>query len=297
MGGDRLPSDFADPWEHVRLLSDRNRNDVLLEMLARRVPGKRVLEVGCGTALLSCVAARLGASRVIAVEVTELADQARALVRDAGLEDRVEVVRARLEDLEVQPVDLAFSELLNADPFFEGVMPAMTSAVKWVVPGGRWSPVRVKVYVALAWCDEPPNEFARAAAEVKRICERTGLDAVPWLRALDVWHPHRYVTHAERPLSVPVCAYDLPVPTLPAEVPEEVRVFVRSTVDGEVGGAMVWFAAEVDDDLWMTNPPGGGSHWGQMVCGWTHKITVRKNQRVELVVRRIGSEVVVIPAG
>ena len=66
-------------------------------------------------------------------------------------------------------------------------------------------------------------------------------------------------------------------------------------VEGEVGGALVWFSAEVDDDLWMTNPPGAGSHWGQMVCGWTRGLSVRRGQRVALTVRRMGSEILVVP--
>ena len=54
-------SQFADPWEQLRLLSDAPRNALLIELLRRRAPGARVLEVGCGTGLLSCAAAALGA--------------------------------------------------------------------------------------------------------------------------------------------------------------------------------------------------------------------------------------------
>ena len=50
---------FADPWEHVRLLSDAHRNKALLDVLGRHVPGRSVLEVGCGTGLLSLIAARV----------------------------------------------------------------------------------------------------------------------------------------------------------------------------------------------------------------------------------------------
>jgi SAM-dependent methyltransferase len=292
--GAELPVDFADPWEHIRLLSDRARNDALLTMLARRAPGARVLEVGCGTGLLSCVAAQLGATRVTAVEVTELADRAKELVAASGLQDKVEVIRGRMEDLEPRPVDLAFSELLNADPLFEGVLPAMDAAVKWVVPGGRWSPTRVRIYVALAWVEEPALEFTRATEEVRRICAAYGLRPEPWLSTLDVWHPHRFTTNAERPVSSGVCALDLPIGQ-GEPAPQETLVWVTSTVDGAVGGALVWFSAEVDDDVWMTNPPGAGSHWGQMVCGWTRPLTVRRGQRVALRLRRVGSEILVVP--
>ena len=78
-------SGFANPWEHIRLLSDSPRNEVLIQLLAKRAPGARVLEVGCGTGLLSCIAAKLGAAEVIGVEPTPLIEVARELVKENGL--------------------------------------------------------------------------------------------------------------------------------------------------------------------------------------------------------------------
>ena len=87
-----------------------------------------MLEVGCGTGVLSCLAARLGAKRVYAVEPTGLASVARDLAGANGVADRVVVLEGRVEDLDPRPVDFGFSELLNAFPFQEGVLPAMEAA-------------------------------------------------------------------------------------------------------------------------------------------------------------------------
>lgn len=292
--GPVLPGDFADPWQHALLLSDRSRNDALLRMLALRAPGARVLEIGCGTGLLSCVAAKLGAAHVFAVEPTPLVECARELVTANGLGDRVTVLEGRIEDLQVEPVDLAFSELLNADPFLEGVVPAMDVAAGWLAPGGRLSPRRLKVYVALAWMCEPPQEHALACSEVRRICAEAGLDPAAVLGTLDAWHPMRFVTHAERPVSTVACAFDLPLGT-GAPTPDRAEVTVRAKVEGDVGGALVWFSGEVDDEIWMSNPPGAGTHWGQLVCGWKRSVAVRPGSAVRLTVRRLGHEVVVVP--
>lgn len=289
-----LPLDFADPWEHIRLLSDRARNDSLLTLLERHARGKRVLEVGCGTGLLSCVAARLGATKVWAVETTELATRARRLVEANGLSDVVDVIRADLVDLAPEPVDLAFSELMNADPYYEGVLSAMEAAAKWVVPGGMLSPRRVQVHVGLAWVEEPPEEYRKAMAEVQRISSTYLLDPGPLLATLAVPHPHRFVTNGERAVSTVALAFDHPIGT--GVAPDETIVEVISHVDGAIGGAIVWFAAEVDEDVWMANPPGHGSHWGQMVCGWTAPLRVTVGQVVRLHVRRVGTEVIVLPA-
>jgi hypothetical protein len=187
-----------------------------------------------------------------------------------------------------------FSELLNADPFFEGVVPAMDAAAKWLVPGGKLSPRRLKVYVALAWANEPAEEFDLANREVRRICEAHDLQSNVLLDTLDVWHPMRFVTHAERPVSTIACAFDFEIGT-GAPAPDLAHIAVQARVDGAVGGALVWFSAEVDDELWMSNPPGAGTHWGQMVCGWTRALQVRGGEVIHLEVRRVGSEVVVAP--
>lgn len=294
MASEYLPSDFSDPWEHVRLLSDRTRNDTLVRLLERRAPGANVLEVGCGTGLLSCVAAKMGAKHVFAVEQTAIVERARALVAENGLSDRVTVIEGKLQDLEPKPVDFIFSELLNADPFFEEVHASMAAASRWLAPGGFLSPRRLKVYVALAWASEPAEEHAAALSEVERIGGAHGLSTGTLRETFDVRHPMRWVTHAERPVSSISAAFDLSIGT-DDPLPEEATVSVWSRVDGDVGGALVWFSAEIDDDLWMSNPPGAGTHWGQMVCGWTRPLRVRGGERVTLSVRRIGSEVVVSP--
>lgn len=46
-----------------------------------------VLDVGCGTGILSLFAARAGAKRVIAVDASDIAKKARKIVETNGLED------------------------------------------------------------------------------------------------------------------------------------------------------------------------------------------------------------------
>jgi protein arginine N-methyltransferase 3 len=45
-----------------------------------------VLDVGCGTGILSLFAARAGAKRVIAVDASDIAEKATQIVKDNGLD-------------------------------------------------------------------------------------------------------------------------------------------------------------------------------------------------------------------
>ncbi|GBG25943.1 Histone-arginine methyltransferase CARMER [Hondaea fermentalgiana] len=72
---------------------------------------KVVLDVGTGTGILAIFAARAGARKVYAVEASDMADCAERLVRANNLEGVVEVVKGKLEDIELpEKVDVIISE-------------------------------------------------------------------------------------------------------------------------------------------------------------------------------------------
>lgn len=286
---------FERPWEHLRLLSDGPRNEALLTLLQRRAPGAVVAEIGCGTGLLSLAAAKLGAERVYAIEPTKMADIAEQLVKDNGLGHVIEILRGKIEDFEPRPVDLAFSELLNADPFSEGVASAMRAARPWTAHGGRLSPSELRVWVALVSEGSSAREARRARGEIARIGSRYGLVLDALLEGLARPGSYRGVTSALSPVSLPACAWSL---TLGQQEPEpEVTVEVTPLRAGPVGGAVVWFEAALDEGLTLSNAPGGEDHWGQLLCAWPEERGVREGAPVRLQLSLAGGEVDVRFAG
>ena len=115
---------FADPWEQLRLLSDDRRNRILIDLISTHAPGNVVAEVGAGTGVFSLAAAALGARHVYAIEPSPLHRTISALVAANGLQDRVTVVPAHIQEAAPPPggADLVYSELLNVDPFAEEVL-------------------------------------------------------------------------------------------------------------------------------------------------------------------------------
>ena len=90
-----------------------------LDMLANDgFVGKRVVDIGCGTAVLAMGAARIWADTVLASDIDEVAvDVARANVVANGLEGRVNCVEAAGFDhpslAEAAPFDLVFANILK----------------------------------------------------------------------------------------------------------------------------------------------------------------------------------------
>lgn len=66
--------------------------------------GKVVLDVGCGTGILSMFAARAGASQVIGIECSSIIDQAKVIVEKNGFADKIILVKGKVEEVEL-PVD------------------------------------------------------------------------------------------------------------------------------------------------------------------------------------------------
>ena len=62
--------------------------------------GKRVLDVGAGTGILSFFAAKAGASHVYAVEASGMAQKAEKLAAGNGLKGTVSVLNKRVEEVD-----------------------------------------------------------------------------------------------------------------------------------------------------------------------------------------------------
>ena len=86
-----------------------------LELLEELVtPGMNILDVGCGSAILSIAAAGLGAGSVLGLEIDPVAEEvARSNLRDNGLDGKVRVALGSLPhaDLDADGYDIAVANI------------------------------------------------------------------------------------------------------------------------------------------------------------------------------------------
>uniref|UniRef100_A0A8C6L2A9 type I protein arginine methyltransferase n=1 Tax=Nothobranchius furzeri TaxID=105023 RepID=A0A8C6L2A9_NOTFU len=100
---------------HEEMLKDKVRTESYRDFMYRNAEvfrDKVVLDVGCGTGILSMFAARSGAKKVIAVDQSEIIYQAMDIVRSNNLEDKITLIKGRIEDIKlpVEKVDIIISE-------------------------------------------------------------------------------------------------------------------------------------------------------------------------------------------
>ncbi len=65
------------------------------------IMGKTVLDIGCGTGILSLFAASAGAKHVYGIDMATIANIAKNNIISNGFSDKISIFRGKMEDLEL----------------------------------------------------------------------------------------------------------------------------------------------------------------------------------------------------
>ena len=138
---------------HEEMLKDKVRTNAYKKAILNNkqlFEDKVVLDVGCGTGILSMFAAQAGAKKVIGVDCSGIAEYAKQVVRTNGFGDKVEIIRGKIEEIElpVDKVDVIVSEWMGYFLFFESMLDSVLFARdKWLVEGGVLMPDRANMHL------------------------------------------------------------------------------------------------------------------------------------------------------
>ena len=295
---------------HREMLSDDPRTCAYRDALEKNpslLKDATVLDVGCGTGVLSLFAARGGASRVIGVDGSAtMAALAREIVAANGLDAEsggpVSIVAGRVETLTSLPglppgakVDAIVSEWMGYALFFECMLDAVFAARDaWLKPGGAMLPDRTFVSIAGVtssasdldfWADVHGLTMAPAAAAVKRARRAHGaVVSVP---------PDAVVTTSAAVHALDLCTAS--VDDIPFSTPFEVAVLPAVTAAGaSLGAIAVWFDVEFSERacrdhpvLLSTSPTAPPTHWHQALLELDASIPLSGPDGAAVVVGRV----------
>lgn len=139
---------------HETMLKDTVRTDAYRDFIYNNkslFAGKVVLDVGCGTGILSMFCAKAGAARVIAVDNSAIIDKARENIFNNGFADKITCLRGKVEEvtLPVEKVDIIVSEWMGYCLLYEAMLDSVIWARdKYLKSDGLMVPSHMNMWVA-----------------------------------------------------------------------------------------------------------------------------------------------------
>nr|XP_019585248.1 PREDICTED: histone-arginine methyltransferase CARM1-like isoform X4 [Rhinolophus sinicus] len=108
-----------------------------------------VLDVGCGSGILSFFAVQAGAKRVYAVEASSVAQYAEMLVKNNHLSDKIIVLPGKIEEISLpEAVDVIISEPMGYMLFNERMLESYLHSKKWLKTNGMMFPTFSDIHLA-----------------------------------------------------------------------------------------------------------------------------------------------------
>jgi SAM-dependent methyltransferase len=172
---------------HEEMLKDKARTlcyrDAILRSRAL-FQDKVVLDVGCGTGILSMFAAQAGARKVLAVDCSAIVAQARQIVEANGFAGVIEVIGGKVEELDLGDfqADIIVSEWMGYFLYYEGMLDTVIK--------GEW---RTRACACVCW--EQDDRYAQWCQARLNFVTHTCLLFTPardrWLRPGGLMFPDK----------------------------------------------------------------------------------------------------------
>ncbi|RUS35206.1 S-adenosyl-L-methionine-dependent methyltransferase [Jimgerdemannia flammicorona] len=267
---------------HQSMLKDRVRTESYRDFIYENkdiFKGKTVLDVGCGTGILSMFAARSGAARIFSVDNSGIIEKAREIVAENGLSDVITLIRGRVEEitLPVAKVDIIISEWMGYFLLYEAMLDSVLVARdRFLAPGGILAPSQTRVLLAAIDDEDFKNDQYNFWDDVY------GFKMSPMKRStlseavVDFVKPGSIVTDI-------VTVKDLPLQIITKKqldfsTPFKLVVNKKGTIHAFVGWFDTWFTrdghaiplkqgdeAKEGETFFTTGPAAFDTHWKQTV--------------------------------
>ena len=271
------------PNWHFLMIADEARNAAYDRAIGHAVkPGDLVLEIGTGSGLLSMMAARAGAERIVTCEMVGIiARTAKEVIERNAFSERITVLHKMSTKLEVgvdlpRRADVFISEILDAGLLGEGVIDSIEHARQHLIRSdARCIPQAATIRGFLVEC---PLHW-----RAKRMSDVSGLD----LSAFAKLNPYKMmaVTLDDvnfNPLSeiVDIFRFDF-TSSVPRKRSEQRLIEVRKS--GVCHGMCYWFDLHLDEIVTLQRGPGrSGDHWRNVLFFFDEAVPVGPGTSVDL---------------
>ncbi|KAJ3110055.1 Protein arginine N-methyltransferase 3 [Phlyctochytrium bullatum] len=291
----RVPDDAVDGYFesygeaeiHEIMLKDKVRTDTYRDFMylnKDKFKDKIVLDVGCGTGILSMFAAKAGAKKVYAVDKSDFLERAKKVAEENNLQDSICFIKGAVEeiDLPVDKVDIIISEWMGYFLLFEGMLDSVLFARdRWLDVNGVMGPSTATMYLAAVesadWFEDRvdywQDVYGFKMSTVRNLILKDG--------QVDVLDPENLMSEAAE-----IKVFDMS--TMKVEDTDYESAFKLEIVrDGQFRGTCGWFDIFFPDGdnftkgiNFSTSPKATPTHWKQTVFALETGVSVKKGDVV-----------------
>uniref|UniRef100_A0A336MBG4 type I protein arginine methyltransferase n=1 Tax=Culicoides sonorensis TaxID=179676 RepID=A0A336MBG4_CULSO len=268
---------------HYDMLSDSVRTNSYREAIMNNknlFENKIVLDVGCGTGILSIFASKAGAKEVYAIDQSEIIYHAMDIAESNDIKN-IKFIKGRLEDivLPVEKVDVIISEWMGYFLMFEGMLDSVIYARKnYLNPDGMLLPNRCNISIVGYGDVERHNNFVNFWNNVydfKMECMQTEC-----LKEVSV-----ETCKSEFILTDSVVVCDLDLMTVDLDYSNfEYKFTMKTTKDGSLTSFVGYFDTFFELQapvMFSTSPSAKSTHWRQVVFYFKNPIPVKQGDKIE----------------
>ncbi|XP_054259914.1 protein arginine N-methyltransferase 1-like [Macrosteles quadrilineatus] len=245
--------------------------------------GKIVLDIGCGTGILSMFAAKAGAAKVIGIECSNIVEYAKQIVEDNNLSETITIIKGKVEEVTlpdgIEKVDIIISEWMGYCLFYESMLDTVLYARdKWLASDGLMFPDRATLFICgiedrqykddkINWWDDV---YGFDMSAIRKIAISEPL--------VDVVDPKQVVTNAC--LIKEVDLYTVVKEDLDLQAPFHLQVRRNDYIQALVTFFTIEFTKCHKRIGFSTAPEAPYSHWKQTVFYLDEYLTVKKNEEI-----------------
>lgn len=269
---------------HEEMLKDTSRTLSYRQAMYKNkhlFKDKVVLDVGCGTGILSMFAVKAGAKHVYSVDMSNIIEKAQQIVSLNGFSDKITLIQGKLEDIElpVQSVDIIVSEWMGYFLLYESMLDTVLYARdKYLVPGGLILPDKCSMSIAGIEDGQYKNEKIHYWEDVY------GFDYTPFIEVamaeplVDTVDNQSLITTAQK-------FFEFDINTVQKGDLAFHRSFSLRALDADLCHAyIVWFDCVFPGDETVTLPTGPMNpytHWKQTVFYMDQVLDLKKGDAIE----------------
>lgn len=262
---------------HRELLADETRTNAYRDAILRIVrPGDVVVDLGCGSGILSFFACQAGASHVYAIDQTRAADMASFLAKRLGFADRISVLRQESREVELpQRANVLITETMGVLGFDEHIAGHVRDArERLLVPDARIIPGRVSACLVPVELDHHYEQHINFWSE-----PHYGFD-LSKMRTFATNSSFFAHIHTRAHLAEPAEMFSIDLYSGATEASGRAQITTKR--GGVVHGFGAFFEAHLADGVVLTNRDARTTSWSQGFFPLEMPVTVPRGATIDV---------------